>query len=70
MFFSFSKLGASGGGAFFLKQFVAVVLASLYAFLFTYFALKAINLFTPVRVEERDEEVGLDDTLHGENAYL
>lgn len=59
-----------GGGAFFMKQFVAVVLASLYAFLFTYLALKAINFFTPVRVEERDEEVGLDDTLHGENAYL
>ena len=59
-----------GGGAFFMKQLVAVVLASLYAFLFTLLALKVINFFTPVRVQEHEQEAGLDDTLHGENAYL
>ena len=59
-----------GGGSFFLKQTVAVVVASIYAFAFTFIALKLINVFTPVRVEEKEEEVGLDDSLHGEQAYL
>ena len=59
-----------GGGTFFLKQTVAVVVASIYAFAFTFIALKLINVFTPVRVEEKEEEVGLDDALHGEQAYL
>jgi len=30
--------------------------------------VKAINLITPVRVGEHDEE-GLDEALHGETAY-
>lgn len=58
-----------GGSSFFVKQLVAVVGASIYAFLFTYVALKLINIFTPVRVDEK-EEAGIDDSLHGEKAYL
>jgi ammonia channel protein AmtB len=31
--------------------------------------LKAINIFTPVKVDEASEEAGLDESLHGERAY-
>lgn len=58
-----------GNAAFFFKEVIAVVGASLYAFLFTYGMLWVINKFTPVKVSDKDEEVGLDETLHGENAY-
>lgn len=58
-----------GGGYFFVKQVVAVVVASVYAFVFTYLMLIVINKITPVKVKEEDEKLGLDDTLHGEKAY-
>ena len=57
-----------GGGTFFGKQLAAATGASVYAFAFTYVMLKVINLITPVRVGELDEE-GLDEALHGETAY-
>ena len=59
-----------GGTPFFIKEVVAVIFAGSYAFIFTYAALAAINLITPVRISEKDEESGLDITMHGENAYL
>jgi len=58
-----------GGGYFFLKQFVAVAAASIYAFVFTYLMLIIINKITPVKVSEEEERQGLDNTLHGEKAY-
>lgn len=58
-----------GNGTFFIKQFIAVVVASAYAFVFTYLMLALINLITPVRVSESDETLGLDMALHGEKAY-
>jgi len=58
-----------GGGYFFVKQVVAVIAASVYAFVFTYLMLIVINKITPVKVKEEDEKLGLDDTLHGEKAY-
>ncbi|MDD2280500.1 MAG: ammonium transporter [Bacteroidales bacterium] len=58
-----------GGGYFFVKQVVAVVVASVYAFVFTYLMLIVINKITPVKVKQEDEKLGLDDTLHGEKAY-
>jgi ammonium transporter, Amt family len=57
-----------GSGTFFGKQLAAATGASAYAFAFTFVMLKAINLITPVRVGELDEE-GLDEALHGETAY-
>jgi len=59
-----------GGTSFFIKEVVAVALAGAYAFVFTYGALFLINLFTPVRISEKEEESGLDISLHGEKAYL
>lgn len=59
-----------GGTSFFFKQLIAVAATAVYAFLFSYGALFVINLFTPVRTEEKEEEVGLDEAQHGETAYL
>ena len=59
-----------GNPSFFLKQLVAVTFASVYAFVFSYVALAVINKVTPVRVGEADELLGLDASLHGEEAYV
>jgi ammonium transporter, Amt family len=60
----------AGNYWFFIKQLVAVVVSSVWAFGFTYIMLWVINKFTPVRVEEAHEKLGLDESLHGESAYL
>jgi Amt family ammonium transporter len=59
-----------GNAGFFLKEVVAVVLAALYAFLFTYAMLWLINKVTPVKVSEEEEQTGLDEIEFGEQAYL
>ena len=59
-----------GGTAFFWKESAAVIGAAVYAFLFTYGMLAVINKITPVKVTAADEELGLDESLHGERAYL
>lgn len=59
----------NGNTPFFFKEVIAVLGASLYAFLFTYGMLWVINKFTPVKVNDTEEELGLDEVLHGENAY-
>jgi ammonium transporter, Amt family len=58
-----------GGSHFFMIQVVAVVGASIYAFIFTYVMLAVINKITKVRVSELEEDSGLDASLHGEKAY-
>ncbi len=58
-----------GNSSFFMKQFIAVVIASAYAFIFTYLMLAIINMITPVRVSEEAERLGLDASLHDEKAY-
>jgi Amt family ammonium transporter len=57
-----------GNTTFFLKQTIAVLGASVWAFSFTYGGLWLINKVTPVRVTAQDEK-DLDTQLHGENAY-
>ena len=59
-----------GGTSFFIKESAAVTGAALYAFIFTYAMLAVINRITPVMVSAADEELGLDESLHGERAYL
>jgi Amt family ammonium transporter len=60
----------AGNTSFFLKQCAAVLLSSAWAFIFTYGMLWLINKVTPVKVEDAHEEAGLDESLHGEKAYL
>jgi len=59
----------NGGTTFFIHQVVAVIGASIYAFVFTYVMLVVINKITKVKVEEAHEDAGLDIALHGEKAY-
>jgi Amt family ammonium transporter len=71
---AFNPNGANGliegNSSFFVKQLVAVIGSSVWAFGFTYGMLWLINKFTPVRVGLEDEQAGLDEALHGEIAYL
>ena len=74
--FASTKINAAGGvglihgaASFFGKQVAAGFGAAAYAFAFTYVALAAINLITPVRVSAAHES-GLDEAMHGESAYL
>jgi len=59
-----------GDGMFFIKEFVAVAGASIYAFIFSYVMLILINKVTPVRVQKIEEETGVDEAIHGETAYI
>lgn len=58
-----------GGTAFFTTQLLAILISSVYAFVFTYVMLWVINKFTAVKVTEQEESAGLDSALHGEEAY-
>jgi Amt family ammonium transporter len=58
-----------GNVGFFLKETITVIIASAYAFLFTYLMLVLINFITPVKVPEEVEQRGLDEGIHGERAY-
>ncbi|HYM83942.1 MAG TPA: ammonium transporter [Candidatus Dormibacteraeota bacterium] len=60
----------AGDPAFFAKEVVAVVFATVWAFAFTYAMLWLIDRVTAVRVTREVEELGLDAGLHHEQAYL
>jgi len=55
---------------FFMKQLISLIGVIVYAFIFTYIVLFLINYLTPVRVTKEEELLGLDNVLHGEEAYL
>jgi Amt family ammonium transporter len=61
---------ALGNASFFLLQLGVTVGSAAYAFCFTYIMLKVIDMITPVKVEAHEEQAGLDETLHGEAAYV
>ena len=66
--------GAAGlfyGGGFKLLgvQALGLVSVSIWGFVITWFALKLINKFVPVRVSRDEELVGLDVGVHGVPAY-
>ena len=50
-------------------QLITVLVVAAYAFFGSYFLLKLISLITPLRVSPEDEEKGLDQSQHGEEAY-
>ena len=58
-----------GGTRFFLIESGAVIFAAIYAFVFSYILLFVINKITPVRIENEGEDFGLDNQIHGEQAY-
>jgi len=59
-----------GGVHFFAFQCLSVGITMAYAFMFSYAALWLINKVTAVKVSDQEEELGLDVSLHGEEAYL
>jgi len=59
-----------GNTHFFLIECAAVLLSSVWAFVFTYGMLWLIDRITPVNVSEAGETSGLDEAIHGEAAYL
>ncbi len=50
-------------------QLFGTVLAAVYAFLVTMIILKVVNHFLPVRISREEEQLGLDASLHHEEAY-
>lgn len=52
-----------------ISQILAVLIAVSYSALATFIIAKAINLFIPLRVSDSNERMGLDISMHGEEAY-
>jgi Amt family ammonium transporter len=71
---AFNPAGANGllagNPEFLFKELVAVVISSVWAFTFTFGMLWLINRVTAVRVGDTAEELGLDASLHREQAYV
>jgi Amt family ammonium transporter len=65
----------SGAGLFYgeTKLFIAQLLAILFTLVYTsvisFIIIKVISIFMPIRVSEREEAIGMDDTEHDETAY-
>ncbi|MBA9026583.1 ammonium transporter [Peribacillus huizhouensis] len=58
-----------GGFDLFWKQLVAIVATYIFVAVLTFIIAKVISYLVPLRVNEEDESLGLDITLHGEKAY-
>jgi Amt family ammonium transporter len=52
-----------------VTQLIAVLGAALYSAVATFVLLKVISMFAPLRRPQREEGIGLDVVLHGEEAY-
>jgi Amt family ammonium transporter len=50
-------------------QLIAVAATVVFAGSITFIILKVLSLFSPLRVSEEEEEIGLDISQHGEDAY-
>lgn len=59
-----------GGGAFFVKQIVAVLAVMAFSFIATYLLARIVKAITGLRATEQEELDGLDITLHEERAYV
>lgn len=53
----------------FIAQLISIVVAIIFAVIGSTILFKVVNKFTPIRVDESDEIVGLDITEHGERGY-
>jgi Amt family ammonium transporter len=59
----------NGNPAFLGTEVFAIAVVTGFSFFGTYFILKIINFITPLRVTAQEEEMGLDESQHGEEAY-
>lgn len=53
----------------FLAQIISIVATIAVTIVGTLICASVVKLFTPLRVSEHDERVGLDESQHGESAY-
>ena len=51
------------------SQIIAVLIAAAYSATMTFIIAKAISFFMPLRVNNSSENLGLDISMHGEEAY-
>ncbi|MGG5736853.1 MULTISPECIES: ammonium transporter [Bacillus cereus group] len=58
-----------GNAALLFKQIVAIGATYAFTIIMTYAIIKTINFFLPVRVDDHEEQMGLDISMHGEKAY-
>ncbi len=52
-----------------MTQLIAIAFVVVWTVVFTFAALKLVSLFTPLRIEESEENKGLDITEHNERSY-
>lgn len=52
-----------------LAQIIGIVMTAEVAVVGTLICLAVVRIFTPLRVDEREEKIGLDISQHGESAY-
>lgn len=73
--FASSAINSAAKGLFFgnpmqlVVQVAAVIVVATFAFAGSFVLLKIINKFSPLRVSPEEEEKGLDQSQHGEDAY-
>jgi Amt family ammonium transporter len=59
-----------GGGAFFIKQVVAVLAVMAFTFTVSYILARIVKALVGLRVEDNQEAEGLDISLHEERGYV
>jgi Amt family ammonium transporter len=59
-----------GGGAFFVKQVVAVLAVMAFTFVASYLLARIVKAVVGLRVDENQETEGLDISLHEERGYV
>ncbi|OAA93136.1 ammonium transporter NrgA [Clostridium coskatii] len=50
-------------------QVIGILSSIIYAAVVTFIIIKVINVVSSIRASEKDEQIGLDITEHGEEAY-
>ncbi|MFJ8267631.1 ammonium transporter [Peribacillus asahii] len=58
-----------GDASLLWKSLVAIIATYIFVAVVTFIIAKVTSIFVPLRVNEEDESVGLDISLHGEKAY-
>ena len=58
-----------GSPSLFLVTLAAILVTVLWSALVSYLLIRVIAHFMPIRVQERAEVIGLDDSEHEETAY-
>lgn len=53
----------------FLAQIIGILVTIAVAVVGTLICIALVRLITPIRVTQKEEQIGLDITQHGENAY-